>query len=154
MAENQEPQKSLPAPEKKKQVLHLDIDIENLFTSIPPHVTPDNQKVWKCQQELSEDYKKLNQQLQILGMYIARACNEGPEVKDNVNKRIILASTVIRMIVDNLAITGYDAYGMLIELQQDLFMKVDGKRHILNVLAEIEQAKEEMAKEQADSYTS
>jgi hypothetical protein len=150
-----EPQKALPAPEeKKRQILNLSIDVEDLFTKIPQIVTPENQRVWASHKEMSEGYIKLNQHLQVLAMYIARSCNEGPEVKDNINKRVILARTVLGMIVDNLAITGYDAYGMLVEMQQDLFMKVDGKKHIINTLAQVEQAKAEIAQEKAHSYTS
>jgi hypothetical protein len=150
-----EKHEALPAPEdKKRQVLHLDIDLEDLFTKIPPHVTPENQSIWKNRIDMSEDYIKLNQTLQVLAMYIARACNEGPEVNNNINKRLALISTVLRVIIDNLAVTGYDAYGLLTELIQDTYMRVSGKRHVVNILAQIEGAKEQIAKEKSEEYTS
>lgn len=155
MTENQEPQKALPAPdEKKRQVLRLELDLENLFTKIPIPITPENQGIWKSKEEMSEGYIKLNRDLQCLAMYIARSCNEGPEVKDNVNKRLALISTVLKVIFDNLAVTGYDAYGLLAEMQLDIYMKISGRRHIINTLAQIEEAKEELAQEKASDYTS
>lgn len=153
--QKEEPPKALPAPEeKKRQVLHLDIDLEDLFTKVPRCVVPENQSIWASKADMSEDYIKLNQELQVLSMYIARACNEGPEVKDNINKRLSLISTVLRIMLGNLAITGYDAYGLLAELLQDTYMKVSGKKHILNILARIDEAKEEISKEKAQEYTS
>lgn len=155
MGENPpESHEALPAPEKKRQVLHLDIDLEDLFTKIPQHIVPENQEMWKKREDMSEAYIKMNQELQVLSMFIARACNEGPEVKDNINKRLALASTVLRVIIDNLSITGYDAYGLLSELMQDTYMRVSGIRHITNIIAQVEGAKEELAKENASKYTS
>ena len=155
MTEQPEKREALPAPEeKKKQMLHLDIDLEDLFTKIPPHVTPENQAIWKNKIDMSEDYIKLNRTLQVLAMYLARACNEGPEVKDNINKRLALVSTILRVLFDNLAITGYDAYGLLAELLMDTHMKISGKRHVINILAQIEEMKEQIAQEKSSEYTS
>lgn len=155
MAEQPEKHEVLPAPEeKKRQVLHLDIDLEDLFTKIPQHIMPENESIWKKREDMSEEYVKMNQQLQVLAMFIARTCNEGPEVKDNVNKRLALISTILRVIIDNLSITGYDAYGLLSELMQDTYMRISGKKHIINVLAQVEEVKEKIAKEKAGEYTS
>jgi len=156
MGENSEPPKMLPPPEEKNKnhILNLSINIEELFLHIPDKVPPSNQEVWHSSKEMSDEYKKLNQTLQVLAMYIARQCNEGPEVKDNINKRLILTRTILGIIIDNLAITGYDCYGMLLEMLQDTFMKISGRRHILSVLSQVEDMKEELAKKQAEGYTS
>lgn len=153
MGESSEPQKSLPAPEeKKKQVLNLSIDLKELY-NIPQFTVPENQVVWQRREDMSPDYMKLNQTLQILAMYIARSCNEGPEVKDNVTKRLILVRTVIGIIMDNIAITGYDAYGLLTEMLQETFMKISGRRHILGVISEVKEEREQEAQEKAREYT-
>jgi DNA-directed RNA polymerase subunit RPC12/RpoP len=153
-----EKSKALPALEKKEEnkqnVLSLSIDLDALYGKVPKYETPENQDVWKNKEEMSPEYIKLNQTLQILAMFIARNCNEGPEVKDNINKRLALISTVLRVIVDNLAITGYDCYGLLTELLQDMYLKVSGKKHILRILAQIEQMQEQLAQEKSEEYTS
>lgn len=146
-------QTALPAP-NEDEMYHLNINVRELFTKIPIHETPENQQTWHHQEEMSKEYMDLRGELTILALYIARACNEGPEVNENVNKRIILARTVLGMIIDNLAITGYDAYGMIIEMQQSLFMRVDGKKQIMAILTQIEQAKAIAAQKQSQGYTS
>lgn len=148
-------QPSLSAPEcKKREVLHLDIDLEDLFTKsqLPP--TPENQTIWESQKDMSEDYIKLSKELQILATYIAKGCNEGPEVKDNINKRLALVAVILRNIFGNLNITGYDAYGLLSELIQDTYMRLSGVNHVMTTLSQISQMQKEIAKEKAQSYTS
>lgn len=138
--------------EKKPKVLHFDIDLEELANHIPDVKTPENQGIWKSREEMSDEYVKLNQGLQVLAIYIARNINEGPEVKDNINKRIILARTILGLIVDNLAVTGYDIYGMLTEMQYDIYMRVSGKKQVLLTIAQVAQAEEEERRKQSESY--
>jgi hypothetical protein len=159
MADDSESPKMLPAPEakseeKKKNTLELSIDIKDLFTNIPEIVAPEDQCVWQYKEEMTEEYIKMNQTLQILGMYIARMCNEGPEVKDNINKRLLLLRTVLGMIMDHVAITGYDAYGLLFEMLQDTFMKVSGRKHVEGILQQIEREQIMNAQKRANDYTS
>lgn len=147
---------ALPAPEQvdDKETFHLDINIKDLFTKIPPYETAENQRIWSCQEEQSKEYMELRGKLTVLAMYIARSINEGPEVKDNINKRLVLARSIIGLIFDNVAITGYDAYGILIEMQQSLFMRVDGRKYIMALLAQIEQTRATAAQKQFQGYTS
>jgi hypothetical protein len=148
-----EPQKALPAP-NKDEMYHLNIDVRDLFTKIPQHECAENEMTWHSQEEMSKEFIELKGELMILAMYIARHINEGPEVKDNVNKRLILSRQILGMILDNLSITGYDAYGMLIEMQQSLFMRIDGRKQIMVLLAQMEQAKAIAAQKQSAHYTS
>jgi hypothetical protein len=145
--------KALPPPEEKKKIFQINIDLEKLAE---PHKcnVPENQIVWQSKKEMSKEYLELNKELQILALYIAKCCNEGPEVKDNINKRLVLARIVFGIILDNLAVTGYDAYGMLLEMLQDTYMKISGKRIILDTIAQISQAQEQYSQGKSQDYTS
>jgi hypothetical protein len=147
-------QPSLPAPEcKKREILHLDIDLEDLFTKTQMSPTPENQTMWNSPKDMSEDYIKLSRELSILATYIAKGCNEGPEVKDNINKRLALVAIILRAIFGNLEITGYDAYGLLTELTQDTYMRISGIGHVMGALSQVSQMRKEIAREKSKSYT-
>ncbi|GEM_PF-5079389 len=152
---NKEEQKVV---EKKNEILHLDIDVQNLFKEISNITVPDNQKVWDGPQDMSPEYKALNHSLQILAVFLAHECNTGPEVKDNVNKRLILARGILGVFLDNLQVTGYDCYGMLSEIHQDLYMRINGTKYVLNCMSQVAAAQEAMKKkiatEQSSKYTS
>jgi hypothetical protein len=139
--------------EEKKHILSLNIDLDELvkFPKIP---IPANQSVWQTQSDMSEDYKKLNQTLVVLAIYIARSCNEGPEVKDNINKRLMLVTTVVRTMLENMNISGYDCYGLLAEILQDFHLKISGRKYIEKILEDIKAEKEEIAQEKLHDYTS
>jgi hypothetical protein len=137
--------------EKSKRIFQIDIDLEKLAQ---PHnaETPENQAIWENRKEMSDEYLKMSHELQILALYMAKCCNEGPEVKDNVNKRLVLVRLLLGMLLDNLAITGYDAYGMLLELLMDTYMKVSGRRHMLSTIAQVMKIQDELNKEKSASY--
>jgi hypothetical protein len=153
MSEKSEENKESPAPngeEKKHNMMHLDIDLTELFTHIPDIKT---EEIWKSKEEMSEDYVKLAQMLQLLAVYMARNINEGPEVKDNTSKRILLARTILGVLINNLAISGYDVYGILTEITQETFMKITGRKFILQALGQIAQASQIESKKRSQDYT-
>jgi hypothetical protein len=149
-----EPQKENKSPingeEKPHDTMHLDIDLTELFTH-PVEVKHD--ELWKTKEEMSEDYKKLAQSLSYLAIYIARNINEGPEVKDNSAKRILLARTILGMLINNLAISGYEIYGVLTEITQETFMNITGKKYIMMTLAQVAQATQAESQKRSHDYT-
>jgi len=157
MGENPESSNIVSPPEenkeKKKNILSLVIDLDELM-KFPKTEVPENQTVWQTKEDMSEDYIKLNQNLQVLAIYIARCCNEGAEVKDHINKRLMLISMVIRVILENLNISGYDCYGLLTEILQDFYLKINGRRHIEKFLKEIIKEKECISQIKSRDYTS
>ena len=138
--------------EEQKQMLHLDLDINKLFEEVKVVPIPDNQKIWEKPEDMSEDYKNLNKTLQTLAVFLAYSCNTGPEVKDNSNKRTILARQVLDAFISNLGISGYSCYGMISELQHDLWMRVNGRKHVVEAISlvnMIEDFKKKKALEQS-----
>lgn len=152
MAENHEGNKeSLPQGEGiKHEVMHLDIDLTELFSHIPDVKT---EELWKTKEDMTEDYKKLVHMLSLLAVYIARNINEGPEVKDNTSKRILLARTIMGMLIHNLAISGYEVYGILTEITQETFMEITGKKFILQALSQVAQASQADGIKHSRDYT-
>lgn len=154
MGENSEQPKMLPSPEEKKEkknILFVTIDLEELV-KFPKPIVPENQRIWQTKEDMSPDYIKLNQTLQMLSLHIARCCNEGPEVKDNINKRLVLVSTVIRIIIENLNISGYDCYGLLTEILQDIHLKIGGRKQIEKILEDIKEEEEHLSQEKVKDY--
>jgi hypothetical protein len=157
---NSEQPKALPAPEpekkeeKKRIILNFSIDVEELYNNIPEQTTPENQKLWASQEEMSEEYREMCGMLEILTFFIARQCNEGPEVKDNTNKRMVLVRTIFGILMENLHITGYDCYGLLNEMLHDYYMKLSGSRHIMNAIFALQKRKEQEGVIKSKDYTS
>ena len=153
MAENPSEKKEPLPPnteEKPHEMMHLDIDLTELFTHVPE---VKHEELWKTKEEMTEDYKKLAQSLSFLATYIARNINEGPEVKDNTSKRILLARTILGVLINNLAISGYEVYGILHEISEDTFMSISGKRHIMMALAQVAQASQAESQKHSRDYT-
>ena len=148
-SENKEP---LPpqSEEKPHDMMHLDIDLTDLFTHIPEFKV---EELWKNKEEITEDYKKLSQMLSFLAVYMARNINEGPEVKDNTSKRILLARTILGMLVHNLAISGYDVYGILTEIMHETFMETSGRKYIMMALGQVAQASQIDGQKRSRDYT-
>lgn len=128
---------------KEHPTLRLEIDLDELVSHTPTTKIPECQQVWKSREDMSKEYIELHHVLQILALYIARNINEGPEVNENINKRLILARIIFGTILDNLAITGYDAFGLLTDMLHDSYMKVNGRKFILQTIAQVAAAEEE-----------
>ena len=137
---------------KEHKILHIDIDLDELINHTPTTKIPDNQEIWHSREDMTKDYVELHKGLQILALYIASNINEGPEVNDNISKRLVLTRTILGTIIDNLAITGYDAFGLLTDMLFDAYMKVNGRKFIIQTMAQVAAAEEEMRKKQSESY--
>lgn len=134
----------------KHEVIHFDIDFQQLMNHVPNIKPPE--EIWKTKSEMSEDYLKLLHRLSVLTIYLAQNINEGPEVKDNMNKRLILARIIIGMLLENLAVTAYDVYGILTEVTHDIFMNVNGRSHIIQTIAQMRAMEEEVRRKKSGQY--
>jgi hypothetical protein len=149
----EQPIKEPVKEEPKKNILTLVIDLDAL--SAPQQfIIPPDQDIWHNQEEMGEDYQKFMNALGIMMIYIARSCNEGPEIKENPTKRIITIKTLLDMFFQNLNISGYMAYGLLTEILHDTYMRISGKQQTIKLLKHIQRRNERKAKEKAQSYTS
>lgn len=152
MGEN--PVKKEPIKEEpKKNVLHLEINLDTLNDALKIE-TPANQSIWKDDTEMSEEYKLMLSTLCIIAKYIARVCNEGPEVKDNINKRLVTIKTIMDTFTNNLAINGYNLYGLLAENLHDAYMKISGTHQIISAVKKMQAKSERLSMEKSKIYTS
>jgi hypothetical protein len=147
--EKKEPEKN---GEEKKQILRLEIDLEKLTKTPPDVVVPENQKLWESREEMSKEYIELLGTLQILALYIARNINEGPEVKDNSGKRLVLTKTVLEILIGNLAISGYDVYGLLTEMIHDIYMQISGQKRLIRAFQTVPTEKGDQQKKPSTQY--
>lgn len=140
--------------EKKKNQMTLTIDLDQLYDNVPKYECPENQRLWASQAEISQEYQKMVGTLSIIATFMARTCNEGPEVKDNVTKRLITVKTVLDTFLQNLSLTGYDIYGLLTESLHDAYMDISGRQKTVKLLREIQEKSSKLGAKKAKEYTS
>jgi hypothetical protein len=153
MAETTENNTTDASSKMKKNIMTLQFDLDELQKASSCEV-PDNQKVWTNQNEMSPEYQNLLGILNILALYVAKACNDGPEVRDNSTKRLVTVKTFLSMMFDNLNLNGYNMYGLLTELLYDRYMAISGKQQTISLLKRIQNRAERLGSAKAKSYTS
>ena len=137
--------------ELKKNIFTLSIDLDELVKR-NEFVLPPNQDTWHKVEDMSPEYNEMMNYLSILALYLAKSCNEGPEVKDNCTKQIITVKTILEIFLTNLNITGYMAYGLLTELLLDSYMKISGKQQTISLLKHIQKSAAKKAVEKSSVY--
>ena len=135
----------------KKNVFTFSIDLDELVKR-SEFVLPQNQDTWHKAEDMSPEYNEMMNCLSILALYLAKSCNEGPEVKDNCTKQIITVKTILEIFLTNLSITGYMAYGLLTELLLDSYMKISGKQQTISLLKHIQKNAAKKAVEKSIKY--
>jgi hypothetical protein len=139
---------------KKTNILTLQINLDELMKPevLPP--CPENQQIWEKDSDMGQDCAKMISISRLLATYLARCCNEGPEVKDNVVKRMVLAKIILETFMSNLNVNGYFAYGILTELLHDIYMSISGKHQTISLLKKISNRMTHLAQDKSRSYTS
>lgn len=149
MNENPEQEKT-PEPEKKNNIINFSVDLDDLYNNCPKLPTPANQCGWKSQNEMPQEYLKMNALLQILMFFMSRRCNEGPEVNENSTKRMILVRTLLGVFIDNLNLNGYEKYGILSEILNDTHLAISGR----HVMMRIQAQENHLGTDKSKDYTS
>jgi hypothetical protein len=139
--------------EQKKNILTLSIDLDEIAKESDFKV-PENQDIWHKPEDMTPEYNEMMNVVSILALYLAKLCNEGPEVKDNISKRLVTVKTMLTMFISNLNISGYMVYGVLTELLLDNYMKISGKHQTISLLKHIQKLSERKAKEKSNKYVS
>jgi len=133
--------------EKKRLIIDL-----TFLDKAKKYSVPDALKAWKDTSEVSEEYKDMAEELQILCAYIAHRLNEGPEVSASHVKKCATLKSVLENIILQTFIDGYHRYGVLLEVILNVYMKISGKMRTIQLLKEIQLAKKELMKEKFGDY--
>lgn len=110
---------------KYKDVLSVDLSKIEL---------PELLEGWTSQKPQTQEYKDLVEELGVIAKYIALRISTGPEVKDSITKRCATLSVILSAIVENTLIDGFHAYGVLSEVEKNLYMDISGKHKTINLL--------------------
>jgi hypothetical protein len=74
---------------------------------------PDCLKVWEKKEDISPEYRAMMDNINILIDNIAVSLNEGPEVADNIAKRIQSLDAIIKSLIDKVFISLNDRIAIL-----------------------------------------
>jgi hypothetical protein len=128
---------------KEKRKLTIELDLDDLekpteYQSIP------NYEVWEKEEDMSPEFTEMITNLRYLMIYIARCMNEGPEVKDNVMKRMVAIRTLLDEFFNNININGYLLWGILYETMSNCYMNLTGRQKVIDILRQIQIRKTQM----------
>lgn len=124
--------------EKEKRKLIIELNLDELDTQPTNRRMPPNCEVWDKGEDMSSELIEMLTNLKYLMIYIARCINEGPEVKDNIMKRVI----AIRILLDDffyeLNVNGYLLWGILYETMNNYYMNLTGKQKVIDIIRQIQ----------------
>jgi len=136
--------KSEPA---KANVLKLTLNVDELDNFKVPDLDEKMFGTWEKGDQISNEYVELQRMTSLIARYLAACCNEGPEVKDNMSKRMILTKSILKEFVEHISLNGWMLYGLLFELTNDAYQDISGVQKTLELLRKIQKKSEERAKQ-------
>jgi len=141
-----------PKKEKKKErKLTFELNLDELDNPIERRMQ-QGCEIWQKDTDITPEFKDMMENLKYLSKYLAVCINEGPEVKDNIMKRMVALKLVIEEIFQNVNINGYLAYGILFETLGDVYMNISGKQKTIGLLRQLFKKGEEIAKKKGEDY--
>jgi hypothetical protein len=108
---------------------------------------PDCLKIWEKREDISPEYRAMMDNINVLIDNIAVSLNEGPEVADNIAKRIQTLDAIIKSLMDKVFISLNDRIAILEKIKFTMMYNNTMKKMAATY---IEALKEEQKK--ADEY--
>jgi hypothetical protein len=112
------------------------------------YVIPDCLKVWESKDQISPDYRIMMDNLNILIDNIAVSLNEGPEVADNVAKRIQSLDAVVKSLMDKVFISLSDRIAILEKMKFNMMYENQMKKMATSYIMAIKEQQEKSKNEQ------
>jgi hypothetical protein len=106
--------------EQKKEIKKKDIVIPMDLLMLTNLKTPDNLRTWESFDEQSPEYQEMTLELDAITTFIANQLNEGPELKENMGKRVMTFKAVLRTLIKKVFMSNIDRVGVLSQLIFDL----------------------------------
>lgn len=138
--------------QKKATFIKLKLNIDELSNIKLSELDTKMFGVWKTPDEVSQEYIKLQYTTGIIARYLASCCNEGPEVKDNLSKRMILTKSILHEFLAHVGINGWMLYGLLFEFQHDIYIDISGSQKVINRLKMIQEKQEQHVIDKSKEY--
>jgi len=109
---------------------------------------PDCLKVWEKKEDISPEYRAMMDNINILIDNIAVSLNEGPEVADNIAKRIQSLDAIIKSLMDKVFISLNDRIAILEKIKFTMLYNNQMKKMAATYI----NALKEEQKKKADEY--
>lgn len=154
-SESKDESKSTEAKSESVKVkfLNLKLNVDELDNLKVPSLDEKMFKVWENPEEISKEYIELQRMTNLVARYLAACCNEGPEVKDNISKRMILIKSILHEFLAHVAINGWMLYGLLSEFSKDIYADISGTQKTIELLKKIQKKIEERAIKNQTSHS-
>lgn len=111
----------------------------------------EGEQNWSENSPQTQEYINLVSELEILAKYMAMRISTGPEVKDSILKRCATLNVILDTLVTNVAISGWDLYGVTGELWLNMYMSMSGKIKTVQLLRAIHNQNQKLAREKMGS---
>lgn len=136
----------------EKQDKEIKISYSEVLNFDPTKIPiPECMGGWDKENPQSKEYGDMMEELGILARYISMRLATGPEVKDNVTKRCASFAIILNEIVINTSLDGWHVYGVLSELQNNIYMSISGRMKTIELLKMISLRSQQKVKEKMGS---
>jgi len=109
---------------------------------------PDCLKVWEKKEDIGPEYRAMMDNINILIDNIAVSLNEGPEVADNVAKRIQSLDAVVKSLMDKVFISLSDRIAILEKMKFNMMYENQMKKMATSYIMAIKEQQEKSKNEQ------
>lgn len=114
---------------------------------------PDCFSIWDKDHPQSKEYEAMMEELAVLIQYIAMKLNTGPEVSESIMKRCASLSVLFYEMLTKTCIDGYHAYGVISEIEKNLYMDIGGKQKVIELLQFMSIRAQQKMKNKVRDYT-
>ena len=140
---------STAEPDKEKKpaprLLNLQLNVDELERIQVPELDKSMFGIWEKESDFSKEYLEMQQSVHLIARYLAACVNEGPEVKDNISKRMVLTKQILEEFLGHVAINGWMLFGLISEYSHDVYADMCGTQKTLQLLRKIQKKTEERA---------
>lgn len=106
---------------------------------------PENLKSWDTLDEQSPEYKDATNELDAVTTYIANLLNEGPEMKENMGKRVVTFKAVLQTLIKKVFVSNIERIGVLNQLIFSIQYEQEVRKMAMAYQAQLEAEKKKAA---------
>lgn len=150
---NEAPKIVMAKTEEEAKTLKLSINLEKVKNYKVPSITANKAlSIWESGEKITDGYLELFSTSQLISKFLAISCNEGAEVNESVTKRMVLAKAIIEEFLENISLNGWMVYGLLSEIQHDVYQDMSGAQKTIDLLKKINKLSAKKSAEKSKSY--
>jgi hypothetical protein len=126
------------SPTEKKKVIEIPIEVK-----LGGYQTPSCLESWSKEDSYTPEFEHMMDEFGSIVDYVCKQLNEGPEVKDNITKRILTLRIIIKALLGKTFINNLSRVGMLEQLLFDIMYEQQMREALTMYKKQQEQAQKE-----------